>query len=89
MDFDWTLPFDNVFFFFLQMLTDVIFGNLVFLGVVFHATRKFLNASAGFCGYVFSDIWFVFRVKLFYHAKNTLKIQTSCTVKIGLRKTLT
>ncbi|KAI3462403.1 hypothetical protein Pfo_019066 [Paulownia fortunei] len=34
-----------------KMLTGVIFGNLVFLCVVFHATRKFLSASAGFYGW--------------------------------------
>ncbi|KAK6128388.1 hypothetical protein DH2020_037864 [Rehmannia glutinosa] len=34
-----------------KMLTGVIFGNLIFLSVVFHATRKFLSASAGLYGW--------------------------------------
>ncbi|KAL8462663.1 hypothetical protein ACS0TY_033622 [Phlomoides rotata] len=34
-----------------KMFTGVIFGNLVFLWVVFYASRKFLSASAGFYGW--------------------------------------
>ncbi|PIN10836.1 putative membrane protein [Handroanthus impetiginosus] len=34
-----------------KMLTGVIFGNLVFLCVVFYAVRKFLRASSGFYGW--------------------------------------
>ncbi|KAL0291742.1 UNVERIFIED_CONTAM: protein ARV 1 [Sesamum calycinum] len=34
-----------------KMLAGVILGNLIFLCVVFHATRKFLRASTGFYGW--------------------------------------
>ncbi|KAL6588054.1 hypothetical protein OROMI_001032 [Orobanche minor] len=34
-----------------KMLACVIFGNLAFLCVVFHAARVFLSASAGFYGF--------------------------------------
>ncbi|KAG8373662.1 hypothetical protein BUALT_Bualt11G0047500 [Buddleja alternifolia] len=33
-----------------KILTGVILGNVVFLCVMFHGTRKFLTASAGFYG---------------------------------------
>ncbi|KAL6523034.1 hypothetical protein OROMI_031382 [Orobanche minor] len=33
-----------------KMFAGVIFGNLAFLCVVFHAARVFLSASAGFYG---------------------------------------
>ncbi|KAL3647333.1 hypothetical protein CASFOL_008301 [Castilleja foliolosa] len=34
-----------------KMLTGVIFGNIAFLCVVFHATRRFLSASSGYYGW--------------------------------------
>ncbi|KAL9148435.1 hypothetical protein ABFS82_12G040900 [Erythranthe guttata] len=56
---------------FTKMLTGVIFGNLLFLVVVFHATRKFLSASAEFFGWkqillvlVFSSYFKIFLVAM-------------------------